>query len=458
MKTAFIHPDLGIGGAERLVVDAAMGLQEQNQKITIYTSHCDKTHCFDEVASGKLNVKVYGDFLPIAIWGKLHILFAILRQLYLVLRIIASGEILEYDYFVVDQLSFAVPLLSVFSRPDCKVLFYCHFPDQLLVRKAGLVKLLYRKPFDALEQWLTGVADGIMVNSSFTKSIFYDTFPSLRQRDPAVVCPCVDTLAPTDTPADLAADKEVDEFFGNSSFLLSVNRFERLKNIELAVKAYAEFTAKSGLSPKLVIAGGFDPRVAENIEYLDELTQLCTEMGLTSFTFRGKLITMPKNTQVLFMPSVKNTLKNALLRKADLLLYTPTREHFGIVPVESMLNKTPVLAINHGGPLETVVNFENKQSVTNETGFNRPNNVSLWAAVLEQFYNLPASEKEKLVENGYNRAVSVFGREPMTNSFQECMRESRKTTLNKGIIYKMIELWKVWLVAAVAVVALWVIT
>ena len=35
MKIAFLHPDLGIGGAERLVVDAAVALQQQGHEITM---------------------------------------------------------------------------------------------------------------------------------------------------------------------------------------------------------------------------------------------------------------------------------------------------------------------------------------------------------------------------------------------------------------------------------------
>ena len=48
----FFHPDLGIGGAERLVIDAAVGLKNLGHKVTIFTSHCDPTHCFDEARDG----------------------------------------------------------------------------------------------------------------------------------------------------------------------------------------------------------------------------------------------------------------------------------------------------------------------------------------------------------------------------------------------------------------------
>ena len=50
----FFHPDLGIGGAERLVIDAAVGLQNRGHKVTIFTSHCDPKHCFPEASDGML--------------------------------------------------------------------------------------------------------------------------------------------------------------------------------------------------------------------------------------------------------------------------------------------------------------------------------------------------------------------------------------------------------------------
>lgn len=52
-NVVFFHPDLGIGGAERLVIDAAVGLQNRGHKVTIFTSHRDTRHCFDEARDGK---------------------------------------------------------------------------------------------------------------------------------------------------------------------------------------------------------------------------------------------------------------------------------------------------------------------------------------------------------------------------------------------------------------------
>ena len=54
----FFHPDLGIGGAERLIIDAAVGLQNRGHKVVIFTSHRDPKHCFDEARDGKLDVQL----------------------------------------------------------------------------------------------------------------------------------------------------------------------------------------------------------------------------------------------------------------------------------------------------------------------------------------------------------------------------------------------------------------
>lgn len=453
-KIAFIHPDLGIGGAERLVVDAAVGLQNLGNDITIYTSHCDKSHCFDEVSSGLLNVDVFGDFLPTTIAGKFHILCAILRQFYLVLKLIFNGEITKYDYFIVDQLSFCVPLLSLFSNSNAKVLFYCHFPDQLLAKKTGLAKKLYRVPFDAIEEWSTGVSDQIVVNSTFTKSIFHDTFTHLSSINPGIIYPCVDVNQPAEDNS--AAEKELLDFLKGSEFFLSINRFERLKNIELAVKAFAMLRNKmqSERCPKLIIAGGFDSRVRENVEYLAELERLCDKLKLVHYTFRGKLVAMPRSTEVIFLPSVKNSIKNAALKKAQLLLYTPTYEHFGIVPVESMLNKTPVLAIDRGGPLESIINYTSS-NIEEATGFHRSNDAEEWAETLSEFYlSTDDKVKKQLGENGFRRAKSIFSREQMSDSFASNLVAASKSTADKGTIYKVLLMWKLLLsVILVAIIA-----
>lgn len=436
MKIAFLHPDLGIGGAERLIVDAVVGLQDTGASVQVYTSHCDKTHCFEEVSSGVVKTTVYGDFFPTNLLGKLHIFFAIVRQLYLTLVLIATRRVLEYDYFIVDQLSFAVPLLRLFCRADAQVLFYCHFPDQLLSKKGGIVKTLYRKPFDAIEEWTTGVSDKLAVNSSFTRGIFHKTFTRLSA-EPSIIYPCVDVTGAVYTPE--RRDAELDEFLKGTKFFLSLNRFERAKNVALAIKAFAEFKKTTDENVRLVVAGGFDARVRENVEHLKELEALCEQLQLRSFVIRGKLVVLPPSTQVLFLPSVSTPLKNKLLKAAELLLYTPGFEHFGIVPVESMLQGTPVLAVNRGGPLETIVSYDGTNGA-NATGYTCEPNVSLWAEILTRHFNLPHETKQRLGANGVPHVQKNFSREKMTEQFLESLKSPH--TNEKDALFRALTHWK----------------
>lgn len=56
VRVVFVHPDLGIGGAERLVVDAAVALKSQGCSVQIWTAHYDPTHCFSETLDPDLPV------------------------------------------------------------------------------------------------------------------------------------------------------------------------------------------------------------------------------------------------------------------------------------------------------------------------------------------------------------------------------------------------------------------
>ena len=186
----------------------------------------------------------------------------------------------------------------------------------------------------------------------------------------------------------------------DATVLLSINRFERKKNIGLAVRAlqYLEDHSDDGLeaiadgraflgskqdailgasttrgtvgtrgdgkkrgrSPArkgsrkalkegrgvdkralhLVLAGGYDVRVPENVEHMEELKDLAQTLGVSS--------------KVTFVPSFSDEEREVLFDRCSAVLYTPDREHFGIVPLEAMLARCPVIAVASGGPLETV--------------------------------------------------------------------------------------------------------
>ncbi|CEP62457.1 GDP-Man:Man(1)GlcNAc(2)-PP-dolichol alpha-1,3-mannosyltransferase LALA0_S05e06084g [Lachancea lanzarotensis] len=421
LRIAFVHPDLGIGGAERLVVDAALGLQEKGHEVVIYTSHCDKTHCFEEVKNDVLKVEVMGDFLPTNVSGKLFILFANLRQLYLIGKLVVSGKIAENDLYIVDQLSTCVPFLALLSQSS-RVLFYCHFPDQLLARRTSLVKKAYRIPFDLLEQLTMNAADCIVVNSKFTRSVFAKTF-RFASRKPNVIYPCVGLENEKIPDADTRRFNII--LPDDAKFYLSVNRYERKKNIELAIQSFALTLQSKKTNTKLVIAGGYDARVQENRDYLLELQQLSEKSGLSHMTLhypqweQSQEAIGEKSSQVkiIFLTSISSSLKDLLLQKSEMLLYTPSFEHFGIVPLEAMKLGKPVLAVDNGGPLETVVTLCPGSNESKSTGWLRRGVPSEWATALEE--SVPYLEEKPTIfqQNGPVRVREMFSRDAMTDEF-----------------------------------------
>ena len=253
----FFHPDLGIGGAERLVIDAAVGLQDLGHKIIIFTSHCDPSHCFDEARDGTLDVRVRGDrIFPATFLGRFKILFSILRQVHLLCAITWSGELgrLKPSAFFIDQLSAGIPFLRWFFE-DTRILFYCHFPDLLLVQgRKSWYKRIWRIGFDWIEGWGIRGADRVVVNSGFTKGVVQAVWPGLggREGGAVVVYPCVDT---EETDGGVSTEDESEEMWKGKRVLLSINRFESKKNIGLAIKAFAGLKAKDRKGVRLVIAG-----------------------------------------------------------------------------------------------------------------------------------------------------------------------------------------------------------
>lgn len=85
--------------------------------------------------------------------------------------------------------------------------------------------------------------------------------------------------------------------------ILSINRFERKKNIMLAVEAFAvlrdQCAAARAPGVTLVLAGGYDPRVAENVEYHAEIEARVDALGLTdAVSLRRSISNDEKNTLV----------------------------------------------------------------------------------------------------------------------------------------------------------------
>lgn len=387
VRVAFIHPDLGIGGAERLIVDAALALKSRGHDIEMFTAHHDPGHCFSETRDGTLMVSCAGDWLPRHCCQKGYAFWAYLRMIYVAIYLVFfSGK--KFDVIVCDQISACIPVLK---WSGAKVLFYCHFPDQLLTKRQNWLKKIYRWPIDRLEESTTGKADQVLVNSRFTAHVFHSTFKSLAHIHPMVLYPSLNFSAFDQSPSDLGdtLPPQVEYMF------LSINRYERKKNLCLAIEAFSTLVENidSLEQPKvhLVMAGGYDERVVENKEHYLELRRMVEELKISD--------------QVTFLRSFTDQQKVALLSRCTSLIYTPSNEHFGICPLEAMFMRRPVIAVNSGGPLETVVH--------GKTGFLCDPTADAFARQMVHFIQNAGASRE-MGEAGRKHVIENFSFEAFT--------------------------------------------
>ncbi|XP_060577207.1 alpha-1,3/1,6-mannosyltransferase ALG2-like isoform X1 [Ruditapes philippinarum] len=399
-KIVFLHPDLGIGGAEKAVVDAALALKSRGHEVEFLTAHHDPNHCFQETRDGSFKVTVAGDWLPRNFFGRFYAVCAYIRMIYAAIYLVFFSDIC-FDIVFCDQISACVPILKCSKG---KILFYCHFPDMLLAKRDTILKRIYRAPIDLLEEWTTGMAHIVLVNSKFTASVFQDTFRSLRNCKPSVLYPIPDFTA-----FNKPVEENIDDIMPTNKNLvfLSINRYERKKNLALAIQAFGQLKDKISKSTgdriHLIMAGGYDERVVENKEHYLELRLLCDKLGI--------------NDDVTFLRSISDGQKRLLLEHCDCLIYTPDKEHFGIVPIEAMYMKCPVIACSSGGPLETVVD--------GKTGYLREGLPDQFAEAMERIVDDPKLAG-KLGEAGKKHVEDKFSFRAFTQQLNTVITELMK--------------------------------
>jgi alpha-1,3/alpha-1,6-mannosyltransferase len=153
----------------------------------------------------------------------------------------------------------------------------------------------------------------------------------------------------------------------------------------------------------------------ENVICHQELVDLAESLKLKTATTKTIVtaLNVPDDVDVLFLLSVPSTLKDMLLNSARLLVYTPSNEHFGIVPLEAMLAGTPVLAANTGGPLETVVD--------GKTGWLRsPDDTEKWTEVMDKvLHKMSEKEVKDMGKAGIKRVKAEFSDVKMAERFDQ---------------------------------------
>lgn len=101
------------------------------------------------------------------------------------------------------------------------------------------------------------------------------------------------------------------------------------------------------------------------------------------------------------------------------LLYTPSFEHFGIVPLEAGASGLPVIATNSGGPTETVIDAGlTGEGSEKTTGLLRIPSAELWSEGIKDLLALSQARRAEMGVQSKLRVQENFSLEKLGKEFE----------------------------------------
>ena len=302
------------GGAEMVVLKIA-----QHYKARIYTAEYNKEGTFPEFAD--LDVEVIGrKGLALLPYGR------VVQGLNYGLSFYNLK--LEDDYDVIN--AHVAPSHWVRNNNE-RVLWYCHTPlrdlyDLYQFRMA--MKKPYQRPLHMIglnfvrriDRKMVSKIELILANSKNTRS----RIRTYLGREAKV----------------LNGGIEYKEYANGSDekYFLYPSRFSPNKRQLFAIKAFKEFRRMSRPGNyKLVLAGA----LSGDRFYSDYYAKVVEEAK--------------KIKGISVLPNIDDDKLKRLFSHATAVLYPPINEDYGLTPLQAMASGKPVIAVNEGGPKETVV-------------------------------------------------------------------------------------------------------
>jgi glycosyltransferase involved in cell wall biosynthesis len=377
VKFALYHPWVYLtGGIERVLLE----LQRRSRHDwVIYTHHLDRDRTFPDLAKSVVElspgVSVRRSLVPL-----LHAARTIART-----RLPADGRagLLVSSEGLGDFI--------VARNHDEPIAVYCHTPLKIVHdpasraalrtvsrQKYALMRLL-GPAFVAADRAAWRRYDHVFANSAETRRRIFAA--GLRDDRGVEVLP---------PGVDLERFKAAPSAAREQRFLLA-GRVMWQKNIELAIDA-VRLLADRGIDAPLVIAGTVDDK---------------------SSTYADSLRERARGLPIEFCIDVPDDELAALYAVCTAALFTARNEDFGLVPLEAMAAGTPVLAVDAGGPRETVAD--------GRTGWLRPATAEAFSREMQRILGGP-DQVEAMREPARRRAAE-FGWQRMVDRIDEVMEQ-----------------------------------
>lgn len=344
------------GGAERIILEIA---QHYNAKI--YTAEFDKKKTFSEFSN--LDVEVIGkDTFSWMPYGRAMQGFKYGTAFY--------GMKIKDDYDVIN--AHIAPSHWVRNN-NKRVLWYCHTPlrevyDLYQFRMS--LRKSYQKPIYAfgakairyMDKKVVDKLEMVVANSNNTKSRIVKYF---GRKDVKVLNGAI----------DYKNYRNIDY----QKYFFYPSRISPNKRQRFVIDAFRKFK-KNIKGYKLIIAGQVskDPFYHDYYEKIVSLAKTVGDVKIITSLDNKKLIDMYAN--------------------CTCVLYSPMNEDYGLVPLEAMASYKPVIAVNEGGPKDTIIDGKTGYLIHDEKEM---------AKKMEKLVIHP-SILEKMGRSGRNRVIKKY--------------------------------------------------
>ena len=345
LKLALYQPWIYLhGGLERSILEL---VTRSRHDWTIFTGYYDAAGTFPAFA--KLDVRpLRPTTVNRSMLGVLKSAIQVMRQK-LPLDPDINGVVVWCDG-IGDLVTFrnhALPVFNICSTP-LRAVFDPSYEAQALQKRGMLERVFYalfRTVFRSVDRLAWRHYRGVVATSSEVKARILVGRLCTRERI-VMAYPGIDWV--TEPPG-----------ITYEPFILVSGRIMWTKNIELAIRAF--LAARLPYPWRLVVAGYVDKKSAA---YLADLRAMAGRAAVD------------------FIVSPSDAVMSDLLRRASFCLFTPLNEDWGIAPLEAMAQAKPVIAVNAGGPRESIAHAH--------SGYLLPPAVPAWSDCISSLAGDPA--------------------------------------------------------------------
>jgi glycosyltransferase involved in cell wall biosynthesis len=376
MKLVLAQSNLTLkGGAERVVLKIA-----QHYKAKIYVAEYDREKTFEEF--GNLDIETIGKkgasrFLP---YGRASQGLNYGLSFY--------NFRIDDDYDVINA---HIAPSHWIRKHNERVLWYCHTPlrdiyDLYHYRLS--LKKFHEKPIHmigaravkSIDQGVVRDIEYILTNSYNTRSRVVKFY---GRKDAAVLGGGIDYK-------DYKNE-------GDNKYFVYPSRISPNKRQEYAIRAFNHFK-RQVKGYKLIIAGA----VSHDKFY---------------YNYYKKIIALSEAIgDIYVVPNPSEEMLKKLYSNSTAVLYAPVDEDYGLVPLEAMASHKPVIAVNEGGPKETIEDGKTGILVNSETEMGN---------AMKSIAENPSFAKE-LGRRGRERIERYYSWPLFFNKFDKVLRKVKK--------------------------------